>query len=67
MLAGLVLGRKFVLPSHAGTGNMKQRYSYVTGNYKKWDAVEVDIETVLSTVSQQRRLSDREKCPGNHL
>ena len=40
---------------------MKRRCGYVTDNYKKWDVVEVDIETVLSSVSQQHRLSDREQ------
>ena len=36
-----------------------KRHGYVTDNYKQWDVVEVDTETVLSTVSQQHRLSDR--------
>ena len=61
VLAELVLGCKCVLPKHADTGNTKRRYGYVTDNYKIWDVVEVDIETVLSTVSQQHRLSDREQ------
>lgn len=40
---------------------MKRRYGYVTDSYKKWDVVEVDIETVLSTVSKRNRLGDREQ------
>ena len=59
LLAELV--RRFVLPRRADTGNMKRRYGYVTDNYNKWNVVEVDIETVLSSVSQQHRLSDREQ------
>ena len=40
---------------------MKRRYGYVTDNYKKWDVVEIDVETVLSTVNIRNRFNDREQ------
>lgn len=56
-----VLGRQFAIPRNADTGNMKRRYGYVTEDYKKWDVVEVHIETIFSTVSQKHRLRDRDQ------
>lgn len=41
---------------------MKRRYVYVTGNYKKWDVVEMDIETIISAASKHNQLNDREQA-----
>ncbi|KAF6223486.1 hypothetical protein HO133_000329 [Letharia lupina] len=41
--------------------NMKRRYGYVTDNYKKWDVVEVDVETLVFAASKYNQLDNRER------
>lgn len=40
---------------------MKRRYGYVTDNYKKWDVVEVDVETLVFAASKYNQLDNRER------
>lgn len=41
--------------------DLLRRYGYVTENYKKWDIVEVNIETVTQAAGEQNKLNDKEK------
>lgn len=41
--------------------DLLRRYGYVTDNYKRWDVVEVDIQTVIKAASEYNTLNEREK------
>lgn len=41
--------------------DLLRRYGYVTENYKKWDVVEVDIESIISAAKKHNKLDDREQ------
>lgn len=41
--------------------DLLRRYGYVTDNYKRWDVVEVDIETVTKAAGEHNMLNEKEK------
>ena len=41
--------------------DLLRRYGYVTDNYKRWDVVEVDIETVTKAAGEHNTLNRKEK------
>ena len=42
--------------------DLLRRYGYVTDNYKKWDVVEIDIDTVIKAAGEQNKLNEKEKA-----
>jgi SET domain-containing protein 6 len=40
--------------------DLLRRYGYITDNAKKWDVVELDIETIVQTAREYRNLDERE-------
>ncbi len=42
--------------------DLLRRYGYVTDNYKRWDVVEVDIETITQAADEINKIGEeREK------
>lgn len=41
--------------------DLLRRYGYITDNYKKWDVVEVDIETVTRAAAKYNKLQGKEE------
>jgi len=41
--------------------DLLRRYGYVTDNYKKWDVVEIDVETMTKAACEYNKLDDNEK------
>ncbi|KAL2038519.1 hypothetical protein N7G274_008858 [Stereocaulon virgatum] len=41
--------------------DLLRRYGYVTDNYKRWDVVEVDVQTVIEAASEFNTLNEKEK------
>jgi SET domain-containing protein 6 len=40
--------------------DLLRRYGYITDNAKKWDVVELDVETIVETARELRNLDERE-------
>ncbi len=40
--------------------DLLRRYGYITDNAKKWDVVELDVETIVQTAHELRNLDERE-------
>ncbi len=40
--------------------DLLRRYGYVTDRYRKWDVVEIDLESVTTAVAEYARLSNAE-------
>lgn len=38
--------------------DLLRRYGYITDNYKKWDAVEVDASMIFEVVRESRRMDE---------
>lgn len=41
--------------------DLLRRYGFITNNYKKWDVVEVDIETVIQAAEDISKLGDEKQ------
>lgn len=41
--------------------DLLRRYGFITDNYKQWDVVEIDIETIIHVAGEHRKLSDGER------
>ena len=41
--------------------DLLRRYGYVTDNYKQWDVVEVDIDSIAQAAGKQNPLDDNER------
>ena len=39
--------------------DLLRRYGYITDNYKKWDVVEIPMETITRTVSEYNKLDEQ--------
>ncbi len=46
--------------------DLLRRYGYTTSNYKRWDVVEVDIETITEAASKYNKLESRVRPVGNY-
>lgn len=50
--------------------DLLRRYGFITSNYKRWDVVEVDIETVTQAAEEVSKLGDEKEKrvdPSHHL
>ena len=41
--------------------DLLRRYGYITDNYKKWDVVELDIETIVSIADSHMSFHESQK------
>lgn len=46
---------------HRPRSDLLRRYGYITENAKKWDVVELDVDSVLEVACEQHNLNTRER------